>query len=261
MPASRSGAGRSRSGTRARTRWPRWSRRGASRLPSLPVAPVTRMFMGRSVRSSIRIGRTRLTKHCATAMPGAESHGAPNTVLANTVLANTFHTHRVAPSDWTTSAIAALLTHQCETDSPLVWIPRPEIRLVMRFGPTAQNGLDVHVMGTRERAQSKGHSERSADGDRTSSARRPRGGGGCIGVRARRPHHCPRRSEAPTRHGGSPSGPPPPPPRPKQRQLSTPPSPSTSPRPVRQAPEHNLLSTPRTSLRARAWPTSPPSSG
>lgn len=63
--------------------------------------------------------------------------------------------HRVAPSAWAASAVDALFTHECDTDLPLVSIPRPEISVVMRFGPVARNGLDAHVMGTRERVHRK----------------------------------------------------------------------------------------------------------
>ena len=81
--------------------------------------------------------------------------GPPQRAQSFSVLAKALSPHRVAPSARTASAIEALFTHQCDADSPLISIPRPEISLVMRFGPTARNGLDVHVMGTRERAHRK----------------------------------------------------------------------------------------------------------
>jgi hypothetical protein len=49
MWASRRSAARAGSRTRARTWSPRWASRLASRLPTFPVAPVTRIFMGRNI--------------------------------------------------------------------------------------------------------------------------------------------------------------------------------------------------------------------
>lgn len=71
------------------------------------------------------------------------------------MIARPLPSRRVAPSAWTASAVDALFTHQCDTDLPLVSIPRPEISVVMRLGPMARHGLDAHVMGTRERAHRK----------------------------------------------------------------------------------------------------------
>jgi AraC-like DNA-binding protein len=57
--------------------------------------------------------------------------------------------HRIVPSAPGASAVAALLTYECERDEPRVSLPRPEIELVVRFGPSARSGLDVHVLGVR----------------------------------------------------------------------------------------------------------------
>jgi AraC-like DNA-binding protein len=53
------------------------------------------------------------------------------------------------------SAIAALYVDEFDKDAPLVAMPRPEIHIVVRFGPTACNGLDIHAFGIRHRAHRK----------------------------------------------------------------------------------------------------------
>src|SRR5512140_360932 len=71
------------------------------------------------------------------------------------MLASAAHHHRIAPSVSTASAVAALLVYECDRDEPLVSIPRPEVQLVVRFGPPARRGLDVHALGVRQRAHRK----------------------------------------------------------------------------------------------------------
>ncbi len=63
--------------------------------------------------------------------------------------------HRIAPSVATVSSVASLFAYDCDHDGPAVSIPRPEIHLVARFGPSAQSGLDVHALGVRQRVQRK----------------------------------------------------------------------------------------------------------
>ncbi len=48
-----------------------------------------------------------------------------------------------------------MFTYDCDRDSPGVVIPRPEIQLVVRFGPSSRNGLDVHAFGARQRVHRK----------------------------------------------------------------------------------------------------------
>jgi AraC-like DNA-binding protein len=62
---------------------------------------------------------------------------------------------RHAPSASIASAVAALLVHEFELDTPRVSIPRPECHLVVRFGPSAPGGLDVHAFGAQQRARRK----------------------------------------------------------------------------------------------------------
>jgi AraC-like DNA-binding protein len=60
---------------------------------------------------------------------------------------------RVTPMS--ASPVAALLVDSYELDMPRVAIPRPEIHVVARFGPSARNGLDVHVLGPRQTVHRK----------------------------------------------------------------------------------------------------------
>jgi AraC-like DNA-binding protein len=55
----------------------------------------------------------------------------------------------IAPRAEVESRVAALFVSDCHRDGPGVSIPRPEIRLVVRFGPSLRGGLDVHALGVR----------------------------------------------------------------------------------------------------------------
>jgi AraC-like DNA-binding protein len=59
------------------------------------------------------------------------------------------HPSRVAPGAPTASAVASLFVDECDRDMLRVAIPRPQIQLVVRFGPSARGGLDVHALGVR----------------------------------------------------------------------------------------------------------------
>lgn len=65
------------------------------------------------------------------------------------------HHARVAPTAPTAPAVAAFFVAECDHDMPGIAIPRPEIQLVVRFGPAARDGLDVHAMGVRQRVHRK----------------------------------------------------------------------------------------------------------
>jgi AraC-like DNA-binding protein len=69
--------------------------------------------------------------------------------------ASAVHHDRITPSASTASAVAALFVFDCERDGPRVSIPRAEIQLVARFGPSARGGLDVHAFGGRQRVHRK----------------------------------------------------------------------------------------------------------
>ena len=71
------------------------------------------------------------------------------------VQASAAHRDRITPSASTASALSALFTYDCDRDSPGVVIPRPELQLVVRFGPSSRNGLDVHAFGARQRVHRK----------------------------------------------------------------------------------------------------------
>jgi AraC-like DNA-binding protein len=62
--------------------------------------------------------------------------------------------HSIAPSA-AVKAVAALVVNECGLDATGVSIPRVEPHLVMRFGPKAHQGLDLHVMGVRQHARRK----------------------------------------------------------------------------------------------------------
>jgi AraC-like DNA-binding protein len=62
---------------------------------------------------------------------------------------------RIAPGAPVAAAVAALFVDENAGDTAGVAIPRPEVHLVARFGPSARGGLDVHAMGVRERVHRK----------------------------------------------------------------------------------------------------------
>jgi AraC-like DNA-binding protein len=62
---------------------------------------------------------------------------------------------RIEPSASAASALSALFVDEHTRDTPAMAIPRPEVQLVARFGPLARGGVDVHVMGVREKVHRK----------------------------------------------------------------------------------------------------------
>lgn len=65
------------------------------------------------------------------------------------------HRHRSGPGLTTPPAIAELFVDECERDLPRVVIPRPDIHLVVRLGPSIRDGLDTHALGVRQEAHRK----------------------------------------------------------------------------------------------------------
>lgn len=63
--------------------------------------------------------------------------------------------HGIAPSARAEAAVTALFVSECALDAPGLFLPRAEAHLVVRFGPKAKSGLDLHVMGPRQRARRK----------------------------------------------------------------------------------------------------------
>lgn len=61
----------------------------------------------------------------------------------------------VWPSPVTASAVAAFKVNRFDNDGYHVALPRPEIQIVVRFGPSARNNLDVHAMGSLPTAHRK----------------------------------------------------------------------------------------------------------
>jgi AraC-like DNA-binding protein len=77
------------------------------------------------------------------------------------------HRDHIPPSVSIVSPVGTLVVDECDTDVSLVSIPRPEIQIVVRFGPSAQRGLDVHAVGVQQRV----HRKLIRAGQRTVTAR------------------------------------------------------------------------------------------
>lgn len=71
------------------------------------------------------------------------------------MLESAAHPKRIVPRASTASAIAALSVTECASDRSLIAIPRPEVQIVARFGPSARNGLDIHAMGAQQKVRRK----------------------------------------------------------------------------------------------------------
>ncbi len=65
------------------------------------------------------------------------------------------HRRNIAPSPPTASAVAAFFIDEIDRDSHRVALPRPEIQIVVRFGPSARNGLDAHAFGMQQTVRRK----------------------------------------------------------------------------------------------------------
>jgi AraC-like DNA-binding protein len=74
---------------------------------------------------------------------------------------------RIVPSAQSASAVASLAVYECDRDIAGVSIPRPQVQLVARFGPSAREGLDVHAFGLRQTV----HRKHLRVGQRTATAR------------------------------------------------------------------------------------------
>ena len=59
------------------------------------------------------------------------------------------------PSMIESNAVSTLFVYDCDRDGPGVLIPRPEIHLVARFGPSEQGSRDVHALGIRQEVHRK----------------------------------------------------------------------------------------------------------
>jgi len=73
----------------------------------------------------------------------------------------------VVPSASPLPTLAELWVDERDADTRGVLIPRPEIQLVVRFGPSTRDGLDVYAFGARERV----HRKLIRGGQRTVAAR------------------------------------------------------------------------------------------
>ena len=61
----------------------------------------------------------------------------------------------IAPSASRLSAVAAMFVDDRDVDVAGLLIPRPEVQLVVRFGPSTREGLDVYAVGSRQRVHRK----------------------------------------------------------------------------------------------------------
>jgi AraC-like DNA-binding protein len=68
---------------------------------------------------------------------------------------STRHHSRIAPNAAAAAAVAALFVDECDRDMPGVSLPRSEVHLIARFGPSTRRGLDVHALGLRQRVHRK----------------------------------------------------------------------------------------------------------
>lgn len=78
---------------------------------------------------------------------------------------------RMLVSSSTPAAVATLFAYDFEGDRTHLALPRPEMHVVARFGVPVPGGLDVHVLGPRERVVRK----RVRGGQRSAMARLPLG--------------------------------------------------------------------------------------
>ncbi|QGZ65767.1 helix-turn-helix domain-containing protein [Paraburkholderia acidisoli] len=51
--------------------------------------------------------------------------------------------------------VEATFVDECLKDAPRMMMPRPELHIAVRFGPSAQRGLDIHVLGPRQHVTRK----------------------------------------------------------------------------------------------------------
>lgn len=65
------------------------------------------------------------------------------------------HRKRIAPGAATAFAVADIFVDEFNRDRQLVALPRAEIQLVVRFGPSARSGLDVHALGMQQKVRRK----------------------------------------------------------------------------------------------------------
>jgi AraC-like DNA-binding protein len=66
-----------------------------------------------------------------------------------------------------TAPAAELFVFECDEDGPQLVIPRPEVQIVVRFGPSSRSGVDVHAFGARPTT----HRKLIRSGQRSVSAR------------------------------------------------------------------------------------------
>jgi AraC-like DNA-binding protein len=63
-----------------------------------------------------------------------------------------FPVHRLMPAD---SPLIAWVAREFDVERPRVAIPHPEVQIVVRFGPVARDGVDIHVLGAQQKVRRK----------------------------------------------------------------------------------------------------------
>jgi AraC-like DNA-binding protein len=61
----------------------------------------------------------------------------------------------ITPGASTASAVSSLVVYECERNAAHVAIPRPDVALVVRFGPSARGGLDAYAFGVQQTVRRK----------------------------------------------------------------------------------------------------------
>lgn len=59
------------------------------------------------------------------------------------------------PNGPASSVVARAFVDERDRDMPGIALPRPEVHLVVRFGPSARRGLDVHAFGVQQQVRRK----------------------------------------------------------------------------------------------------------
>jgi len=83
------------------------------------------------------------------------------------MLASAVQRPSIAPGASALSAVTALFVDERDEDLPGILIPHPEVQLVVRYGPSTRDGLDVYALGARPQV----HRKFIRRGQRTVSAR------------------------------------------------------------------------------------------
>ena len=62
---------------------------------------------------------------------------------------------RIPPGPSTASAVAGFFVDEFDRDDQRVALPRPEMQIIVRFGPTTRGGLDIYAFGMQQTVRRK----------------------------------------------------------------------------------------------------------